>query len=308
MFFSHMTSYGCRGPLRDRSVSCWYHSSVPLSYSQLRLYQTCPRQYAYVVRKKLYKSMSEGESFGASVHNALKKWGEMEMAAGGSMQAGSGRLEALRHGSGQAGSTGQLMMFENDQKASSLPLPASSLRDLWHSSFITEGYETRMEADFGRRRVEALMERFYEWWQREPREVLGVEQAFSVAIDGEKVTGGMDRSEKCKMQNAECRMRVIDFKTGEPKSQDEVDADLQMSIYALAVQELYGELPLELLFLHLGEEGVTEVATSRNESQLNDARTQILAVRDRIAEGDFRPMPGLEVCRRCPFTRVCDVS
>ena len=54
---------------------------MALSYSQLRRYRTCPRQYEFSNIKKVPWGISEGESFGSSVHNALKKWGEAEMKA-----------------------------------------------------------------------------------------------------------------------------------------------------------------------------------------------------------------------------------
>ena len=74
---------------------------MPLSYSQLNLYRRCPRQYEFACIKNLPRLITPGESFGSSVHNTLKKWGELEM----SIQ--------------QAAALNQLTMFEDKKNIDS---------------------------------------------------------------------------------------------------------------------------------------------------------------------------------------------
>ncbi|HCI03906.1 TPA: hypothetical protein DE059_03180, partial [Candidatus Peribacteria bacterium] len=112
--------------------------------------------------------------------------------------------------------------------------------------------------------------------------------------------GRIDRIEK--------GIKVIDFKTTQPRLQEEVDADLQLSIYSLAIKELYGEFPSELVMLYLNENSVTEIKTERSESQLKDAIKQITSVNNYIKEGEFKPRPSASVCKRCPYKGVCDVA
>ncbi|MFH1670183.1 MAG: PD-(D/E)XK nuclease family protein [Patescibacteria group bacterium] len=262
---------------------------MPLSYSQLSLYRRCPRQFEYAMVKKIPRGISEAESFGASVHNALKRWGELEIK--------NSKCKIQNSDSEQLG------MFEKEEKTEDQALTIVTLLELWHQSFIINTYASRIEADFARERGEKLMGEFFEWWKVGVREVIAVEKSFSLPVDGSVLKGRFDR-----VETDGDAIRVIDFKTSTPRSQDEVDADLQLSIYALAVEEVFKKPCSELLLLFLSDEGVVEHSTIRNESQLEDARKQIKAIEGRIEEKDFHPTPSAPVCRCCSYKGVCDVA
>jgi len=259
---------------------------VPLSFSQFSSYLRCPRQYEYGYIKKLSKKISAGESFGSSIHNALKKWGEHEMVTSNKQRVTSN----------------QLQLFIEDTP-SSPQLTEDTLLELWHSSFIVEGYETRVEADMARLKGEQIMRFFYDWWQQQEHSVVLVEKGFSLDIQGQTIKGRFDRIEE-----GENGLKIIDFKTSAVRSQHTVDADLQLSVYALACEACLEQPCAELAFLFLTEEGMTEVATQRTPGQLTDAKKQIVHLQGRIAEGDFHPTPGRDVCRGCPYRGVCDVA
>lgn len=238
--------------------------------------------------KKLGKQISAGESFGSSVHNTLKKWGELELAAS------SKQLQ---------GSSAQTALFTEETPAISYSLLATHLLELWHKSFIVEGHESRAAAEFARREGDALMRQFYDWWASCERTVLAVEQSFSLTLQGQQYAGRIDRVER----TAE-GIEVIDFKTGGVRTQEEVDSDLQLSLYALAVRELYNEPCAALTLLFLSEDGVVPVQTLRNEGQLRDAAGQLAGITERILQKDFRPTPSVSVCRHCPYRGVCDAA
>ncbi|MFH0770815.1 MAG: PD-(D/E)XK nuclease family protein [Candidatus Peregrinibacteria bacterium] len=261
---------------------------MALSYSQLRLYRVCPRQYEYAVIRKLPKGISVEESFGSSVHNALKKWGELEPSAVSLQPLAFSRQQEL---------------FSGEPVVNSVPLTEEKLLEIWHQSFIFNTYPTRLEADFARRRGEDLMRHFFQWWSSVPRRVVAVEKAFSLSVDGMTVTGRLDRVEE-----ADDGIRIIDFKTSAPREQQDVDADLQLSLYALAAAELFAVPCHSLSLLFLSEEGAEERVTARNASQCIDARKHIHAIAERITAKDFRPTPSLTICRRCPYRGVCDVA
>jgi RecB family exonuclease len=137
-----------------------------------------------------------------------------------------------------------------------------------------------------------------------------VEQGFVVAIEGigergstAKITGRLDRVER-----RSTGLWILDFKTGARRSQTEVDSDLQLSLYALACREAYGEFPMGLSLLFLGEEACSEVTTTRTEGQIRDALLQVRALAERIGGGDFHPTPSVPVCSRCPYRGICDAT
>src|SRR3989338_5738672 len=220
---------------------------MPLSYSQLRSYATCPRQFEYAYVKKLKTPLTPEMCFGVSVHTTLSKWGKLEMEG-----AISGKRQAAR---------AQTTLFSEDSSssASRLPLPASRLLGLWHSSFVTEGYPTLAASEFDRLRGEKLMEGFFAWWAKEPRKVVGIEKWFSVELchgerrrtmaqakespfdsaqgDTVSVAGRFDRVEEL----PDGTLRIIDFKSGSLRSQEAVDQDHQLSIYCIAAKETFGK-------------------------------------------------------------------
>ncbi|MDD5751749.1 MAG: PD-(D/E)XK nuclease family protein [Candidatus Peribacteraceae bacterium] len=269
---------------------------MPLSYSQLRRYRTCPRQYEFSNIKKIPWGISEGESFGSSVHNALKKWGEIEaIGLGVGVGVGKQKKEVRED---------QLVLFAGEAPAHSSPiLTEEKLIEFWHASFIVDTYKTRLEADFARKRGEEIMRRFFAWWSAASRRVAAIEKSFTVAMGGLPISGRLDRIEE-----TEDAVRIIDFKTTQPCTQAEADADLQLSIYALASVHLFKKPCAELVLLFLSDEGIVERTTLRSLSQLKDAEKQIQLIHERLEARDFRPTPSAQACRRCPYRGICDVA
>jgi len=276
---------------------------MPLSYSQLRRYRTCPRQFEFSNVKKIPWGISEGESFGASVHVALKKWGELELGIGEGLGKKRKKNEQVRED--------QIPLFVEGEAHVLAQLTEEKLIEIWHRCFVFDTYPTRFEAEFARQRGDALLRKFYAWWAKAPRKVIAVEKSFSLEIDSLVVAGRLDRVEV-----GEGGVHILDYKTGQPCSQQEADADLQLSLYALAAEQLF-EQPFDsaqgkpctaLTLLFLSEEGVLERSTARSPSQLKDARTQIKLIRERMDALDFRPTPSVSACKRCPYRGVCDVA
>ncbi|MDD5055970.1 MAG: PD-(D/E)XK nuclease family protein [Candidatus Peribacteraceae bacterium] len=267
---------------------------MPLSYSQLQLYRRCPRQYEFAVVKHVKRPISPGESFGSSMHNTMKKWGGLELEE-----------------SGQSPDTEQvqisLLPEEHHHGNAPRTRTLQTLRTLWRESLIGQGYATRAEADAALMRGDGILEETFRWWQQEPRNVIAVEKSFRLPLKGSTtpdivITGRFDRVEK-----TDSGLRIIDFKTTDPRSEQDIENDLQLSIYALAAAEIWKEPVSELILLCMTEDGVTEQKTTRSTSQLKDAATMIRLLAERIATGDYTPTPSVGVCRSCPFRHLCDV-
>ncbi|MBT4120085.1 MAG: PD-(D/E)XK nuclease family protein [Candidatus Peribacter sp.] len=258
---------------------------MPFSYSQLNTYSTCPKQFEFANVKKIPRQISAGESFGSSVHNTLSKWGKLE--------AEKGKKKEEKD---------QLTMFEEPEEEA-VPLTIDLLLDLWHQSFIVQGYSSKVDADSARTKGEVLMQKFYEWWEKETREVIAIEKGFSIAVDIDTIKGRFDRIER-----TAGKLIVIDYKTGGMRTQEEVDEDLQLSIYALACQDLFGEPCDELVLFFLSEEGITEVVTKRTPKQLSKAGDVIGSLSEQIDDEKFTATPSESACRRCPYRSICENS
>ncbi len=262
---------------------------MPLSYSQLQCYRRCPKQYEFAFVKKVPRGISMGESFGSSIHLTLKKWGELEVG-----------LQP------KAAAPGQIALFTDEAHGPDRKLDATTLKTLWRQSFVAQGYGSRAAQDAALMQGDKALAHFFRWWQAEPRHVAGCEKAFTLnipAVDDKpavSIAGRFDRVER-----TATGLTVIDFKSGQVRDQQSADTDLQLSIYAAAAQEIWGEPVAELKLLFLGEEELTEVVTTRNASQIQDAQKIIRLLAQQMESKDYRPDPGVEKCRSCPYREMC---
>ena len=132
-------------------------------------------------------------------------------------------------------------------------------------------------------------------------EVLHTEQWFSIRIGEATVNGRVDRMD----QISSGRIAIVDYKTGKPRSQDDADESLQLSIYALAAQETWGLTADRLMFYNLEDNSC--VSSTRNEGQLEEARAKVEEVAEKIAAGKFPAKPGFH-CAMCSYRNLCPAT
>jgi len=127
-------------------------------------------------------------------------------------------------------------------------------------------------------------------------EIFQTEHSFRVEIGGAAIKGRLDRLDRV---NGE--VLVIDYKTGKPKTQEDAEKSLQLSIYALAAQSM-GHIPSALAFVNL--RNCTAVEAQRTSQQLREAAAKVKEVAGKIAAGAFDPKPG-QGCTRCSYNSIC---
>src|SRR5262249_52604116 len=132
-------------------------------------------------------------------------------------------------------------------------------------------------------------------------EVLHTEEWFEMPMGGATVVGRIDRMDRAR----DGRVVITDYKTGKPKSQEDADESLQLSIYALAAREKWG-YEIESLVLYNLTEGAP-VITRRCEAELQGARMQVSEAAQQIMSGDFRATPGFH-CNFCPYRNLCPAT
>jgi len=128
-------------------------------------------------------------------------------------------------------------------------------------------------------------------------EVLHTERSIRFGVGETTVRAKMDRLDRVR----DGEVVITDYKTGKPKTQEDADASLQLSIYALAAREL-GFTASSLVFINL--ENCTAVESSRPAKQLIKTEEDVIDVAGRIAAGEFDPKPGL-LCKGCSYHSIC---
>jgi DNA helicase II / ATP-dependent DNA helicase PcrA len=164
------------------------------------------------------------------------------------------------------------------------------------------GIEEKYQQDlYERQGIEQLRE-FLANCKRAPvPQVLHTEEWFEMQIGQAKVVGRIDRID----QLSNGGVVITDYKTGRPKSQEDADRSLQLSIYALAAREKWGYRGDQIVFYNL--EDNSSVVTRRTENQLQECRHEVEEVARKIAAEEFEAKPGF-YCTFCAYRSLCPAT
>jgi DNA helicase-2/ATP-dependent DNA helicase PcrA len=116
------------------------------------------------------------------------------------------------------------------------------------------------------------------------------------------VKGFIDRIEK----TPEGGYVVIDFKTGSKPSdltKNTIPENLQMNLYSLTVQQLFGSVPERASLFYLKDEKMVDYHPTPELMAAFRARIEGLIAH--ICAEEFEARPSERICRRCDFGEVC---
>jgi RecB family exonuclease len=157
------------------------------------------------------------------------------------------------------------------------------------------------ELQFRDRAREAL--RLY--WEREREsegEPVWLERKFDFKVGDHHVRGRVDRVDRLPDGDYE----LIDYKTGERKSEEDLDDDLQLALYRMAAREAWGiEASHGSYYYVLDAEKVP--APTRPDDAERVERT-VLQVGEGILSQDFEPRPSPTVCSWCDYRLICPAA
>jgi putative RecB family exonuclease len=236
---------------------------IRLSFSRIDLYTTCPRSFRYRYVDRLPSRPSRHLSFGSSVHAALEAFHDQALPEHPPLEV---LLEAL---------------YEHWDASGFADLPREEqVRSYRHAQDVLRRYHARGPLD-GRR-------------------VVATEAWFEVPFAYEAVVvGSIDRVDV----DDDGDLHVIDYKTSRrARPRTEVARSLQLSLYALACQHLYGRLPATVA-LDFVVPGVT-VAVGLDELDLDAARRAVLETAAAIRAERFPVTPN-RLCDWCDHRAVC---
>ncbi len=247
-----------------------------LSYSQIETFRVCPLHYKLRYIYKVPTPPSAPQSFGISIHNALKDFYT-------TVKEGKRGSEKL-------------------------------LLSLLESNWIREGFSSKShERKFFEKAKEFLGEYFDKEYDKKRTPIL-LEQPFTIPLENPdlgrplKVGGKIDRVDELPGG----RIEIIDYKTGAPPAggwtQKKLDHDLQLTFYALAAtimkEKPFGRKPEEVKLTLYYFDGHKKISTVRTKSDLEKAKKEIFKIRDEIEKSDFRCTHGM-LCNNCEYKLLC---
>lgn len=256
------------------------------SYSAIETYQQCPQKYKFQEIDRIRVPKGREAVFGTLVHEALN------------------------------------FMFKKDPLFPTLDEVVSHFRESWpsledlnkesvHDPLKRAWSETEEKVYF--EEGVRILKRFYEKNAPWNFSILDLESRFEVVllddITGEThiLAGIMDRVDKL----ADGMYEIIDYKTSKRMpSQETLDQNLQLSLYALGLQKRWPhispeEIKLSLYFVKHGEKLSTASNTEKTEKTKNQILETIREIKSHIDSGkEFEPMPSA-LCDWCGYKPLC---
>ena len=176
------------------------------------------------------------------------------------------------------------------------------LLEQFRSHLAAAGIADRYQYELYLRQGMEQLRQFFEVARSSPRpEVVETEHNFELQVGSARLTGRVDRIDRTGPDT----VAIVDYKTGKPRSQEDADESLQLSLYALAVRDAFGKHADRLIFHNL--ENNIEVCTTRTDGELEAAKLRVQEAAEAIARGEFAAKPGYQ-CSYCPYRNLCPAT
>ena len=143
------------------------------------------------------------------------------------------------------------------------------------------------------------------YWERESEsegEPVWLERKFDIRIGEHHVRGRVDRVDRLPDGGHE----LIDYKTGERKSEADLESDLQLALYRLAAREAW-ELEANTGSYYYVLDADKVAAPVRADDAERVERT-VFQVGEGVLGQDFEPRPSPTVCSWCDYRLICPAA
>lgn len=244
-----------------------------VSYSQLDTYETCPKRYKYSYIYKIPGRPSSSLAFGLSIHNSLRSF------------------------------YSQLKNYQEGLQGFAKEPQLNDLLQYYDQKWITEGYDSleheKARKEFG----QSILKDFYRE-QFDPQSVtVGLEVSFRYQLKDIILKGMIDRIDVLEEKNGQKIVELIDYKTGKLKSEADVRDNVQLAIYSIVAEEVFGYKvrSASLIFVEHG----AKISVNIGQERKDEVKEHILHLVERIRQMDFVATPGFH-CSYCDYREICE--
>ena len=251
--------------------------SIPktFSFSQLKAFDICPRQYYYAHIIKLRGTGKPSFSFGKTMHSTLYKFFKL--------------IQKRKEESKQS-----LFKKENKLKEPTF----KELFKFYEESWIEDWYKSdKQKKEYYKKGEEILKEYYYKYKGKFPIPLF-LEKGFNIKIKDNSLRGVFDRVDLVE----KTKWKIIDYKTGNVKEKLTFEDKKQLLIYQIAAEDVFKSKVKNLTFYYLNKN--TPVCFVGTNKEIEKTKLWILEVIKKIKKQDFTATPGF-VCQYCDYNKIC---
>jgi DNA helicase-2/ATP-dependent DNA helicase PcrA len=143
------------------------------------------------------------------------------------------------------------------------------------------------------------------YWERErvsESEPVWLERKFDFKVADHHVRGRVDRVDRLPGGEYE----LIDYKTGERKTEEDLDSDLQLALYRLAAREAWDIEAAYASYDYVLDADKIPAPTRPDDAERVE-RT-VITVGEGVLSQDFEPRPSPSVCSWCDYRLICPAA
>ena len=254
---------------------------LALSASDIETYRSCPLRYKFARVLRIPTEPTLGQRFGIVVHQALERY----HSAGG---------ETL-----------------------------TQLLDLFDACWRRGGFRDGESERELRGKARAALERYHIRLHGQDAEPVWFERQFSLRIGPHHLRGRVDRVDRLSGESHQDagdnghadgngrhasggeRYELIDYKTSRPRTAEQLQDDIQLSLYALAARESWQLEATSRAYYYVLDDLVVRLPGDADEERV---RETVLEVGEGIMSQRFEPTPSKAACSICDFRIVCPAA
>ncbi len=129
------------------------------------------------------------------------------------------------------------------------------------------------------------------------------ERQFDFRLGPHHVRGRVDRVDRL---GGDTGYELIDYKTSRPKTAEQLQDDIQLSLYALAAREDWKLDCSQQAYYYVLDD--LKVPVSRDERDAESVKDVVLEVGEGILAQEFEPTPSRSACSICDYRIVCPAA
>ncbi len=252
--------------LYQKSIPLIKKENFRLSPSKIQTYEDCPLQFKFQHVLKVPTPSKTYFGMGTAIHAVAEN----------------------------------LTKLQKDGKEPTEELALEILEKQWDtSSYRNQRTKESQDKD----KSKEMIKTYLEWSEKNLNTPVDVEPKFQIKLNDVTISGKIDRVEI----TPDGEYEVIDFKTGYAyKTKNTIKDDVQMNLYALGTEKLYGKLPKKTSLFYIKFNKL--VPHFIEQDKLDTFKEELSGTIESIFNEEFDAKPEYQKCSRCDYASICDAK